>query len=373
MKRFTLFLLSCLLVFSLAACKKKTDTPTDETSAPVAVLVVEGKETRVPLSGLTAWNLPAAPTLANGVFAAWQKEGENPRLFSAGEAYGNLPQSGEIVFRALAVRFGETLTATPNVSENSLSLAFSISGEDVRALGALSDEMKLGVLIAPYAAVTGGGRTFTIDCGEADLKNFALTPDLTAVGDYLLCGSTDTVADAEILEKFAARPYISFRCGDKWQTLYPAYLPLIHTASLYGAVAAATEDVVATPTDAYPFAVDTDAGVRYSALPTVEYALLRAFLNKAVFVDTAACSVASKYALNNVDFFDFRCYVSPYIVARVEENDAENTSTFVVVGKDAQTDFRTLTAYFVGGSYRPPAPAEWHDDGLYITVSNKVN
>ncbi len=372
MKRFSAFLLAFLLLFALFGCKKQPESapPAPDESAPAAVLIANGRETRVSLAGLDGWALPDAPTLDGRVFVAWQQVGGG--LYLAGETYdAPLPQSGEITFRALGVRFGALPETTPHVDTHTLEFSFSVDGADVRALAGAAD-LKIGLLLAPYASVTGGTRTFTVDSLAAGLQNFSLSPDLAADKDYTVSGATGTIADSEILEKFAARPYLSFCHGTRVEVVYGSYLPLVHTASLYGAAALSTEDLRDAASAAYPHAVTTDAGVYFSPLPAAEYAARRALLDKAVFVDSAAGRVESRFSLNNVDFSDFQYYRSPYRVDRVEEDAEAGTSTFVVVGADDPAAFADISAYYVGGSYRPPRSSEWRADGLYITISNRA-
>ena len=97
---------------------------------------------------------------------------------------------------------------------------------------------------------------------------------------------------------------------------------------------------------------------------------LAARLDRVVNVSTAAGGgILQEYSLNNVDFFNFTYYHSPYTRSAVLLNTPEGYTTYVVTGATPDAH-RSITAYFIGRSYRAPDPEEWQADGLYIAVEN---
>ena len=60
-------------------------------------------------------------------------------------------------------------------------------------------------------------------------------------------------------------------------------------------------------------------------------------------------------------------YTSPYKVERVLTGEPAGFDTYVITGVNG-ADFHTVSAYFIGGSYRAPDPSEWREDGIYISV-----
>ena len=300
--------------------------------------------------------LPAAPQMNGATFIGWVYEGEEGDvLYHANASFTDLPETGDLVFRALGVRLATGEAATPSLTEETLTFSATLHGEDYRKLASLvgTENITVGLLIAPYEHVTGGDRTFTLSCGAQGLLNRVntLSPEGTNAY-YSLSGTSEAIAPSDILEKLAGRAYLSCTFGGETVTAYAPYYPLNHTCTLYGASAAGYEVLAA-------------AGADEATL-----APLKARLDRVVSVGiSSGGSILQEYSLNNVDFFNFEHYQSPYTLSAVLTNTPEGYTTYVVTGATANAHM-TVTAYFIGRSYRAPAPAEWQSDGIYIAVEN---
>ena len=326
----------------------------------------------VPFTQLDDLSMPEAPD--DLPFVGWIYEvGGERKICAIGEVPEAVNAEGDLHFYALSLRFSSVMTLTPALDEESFSITASINGDDMRTLIAVlgADKVSAGLLIAPYGEVTGPGREFTLECGAAGLVDHKGTPFTAAEGSYTVTGSTGVIAADALLEKFAARAYITYQFMGYTITSYGDYFPLMQTATLLGASALAFEELAATADETFIHAVETAEGTCYSRYTAAEREVLRARLDRAVYVDTANGRVENKYSLNNVDYYDYKYYVSPYEVATVSDELVAGARTYVVTGV-GEADHGDLDAYFVGGSYRPPKADEWHGDGLYISVESET-
>ena len=364
MKRILVLLIACLAVLLLFGCTPDTGTTPPEGgggSVPPTeqkVIIYNGNDqTQFALAeGITSLVLPNAPQMNGATFIGWAYESDSGKtLYHAGAEFTDFPETGDLVFRAVGVRLNTAEAATPSLTEETLTFSASLYGEDYRTLVSIlgAENVTVGMLIAPYANVTGGNRSFTLDCGAEGLLNRTFTPDASATSAYYtVTGTSDAIAPADMLEKLAGRAYLSCTFGGKTVVAYAAYYPLNHTCTLYGASAAAYEVLAASGADAALLAP------------------LKARLDRVVNVSTTSGgSILQEYSLNNVDFFNFTYYHSPYTLSAVLANTPEGYTTYVVTGATPDAH-QSIVAYFIGRSYRAPDPAEWKTDGLYIAVEN---
>ena len=327
----------------------------------------------VPFTYADDLEMPEAPDELP--FVGWLYEvGGELKICAAGLVPDELDATGDLRFYALSIRFSSVMTLTPSLTQESFAFTASVNGDDMRKMISVlgAENVSAGLLIAPYGEVTGPEREFTLECGAAGLLDCKAQSFSATEGNYLLTGSTGVIAPEQLLEKYAARAYITYNFLGYTMTMYGDYFPLMHTASLHGASATAYEELSATADEIFAYAVETEQGTRYSRYTPAEREILRERLDRAVYVDSANGRVQSKYSLNNVDFYDYVYYVSPYAVVTVSDELTPGARTFVVAGVDG-ADHQDLDAYFIGGSYRPPKSEEWHEDGLYIAVDSATH
>ena len=362
MKRFLVFFaavlgLALLLAIGIAA-EEQTATFYNGTATVTTEQVSNGTLT-----------LPAAPTVGTKKFIGWTLvQGEQRTLYPAGATLGTLP-GGDLRFEAFAISL-QTLkgAAVSLTSESTLRFDGALDRADYDALLALvgADNFRYGVLIAPYKSV--GAKSIELNAPiDGLLVRTASAPLYTNEQYAVFGGRTDVIPDAAILEKYAARAFVSVQLGGTVVTVYGGYNPADHARSVHGISAAAFEDRTSSATTTHQSQTEAGCYSRYSA---TQLTLLRTRLDKVVCVGSiTGTDVENKYSKDNFTFiaYDPNHYASPYVVKEILR---EATSiTYVVVGKDGG-DHQNLTAYFLEGSYRAPDRAnEWKEDGLYITVS----
>lgn len=362
MKRIFLLLTVLFSLALLAACDRGESPycPPAGGSTPPAqkAIFYNGEESEQFSLGedINTLILPNAPEMNGATFIGWSYEtADGEVLYHAGAEFTDLPDEGDLTFRAVGVRLLTNGAATTELDEETLTFSGTLNGEDYRKLASLigAENITVGMLIAPYAGVTGGNRTFTLDCDAAGLLDRVNTIGTdTTPAHYTLVGTSNVIAPADILEKLAGRAYLSCTFGGKTVTAYAAYYPLNHTCTLYGASAILYEML------------------SLSNPESPALAPLAARLDRVVSVGTTSGgSILNEYSLNNVDFFSFTYYRSPYTLKEVLQNTPEGYTTYVVTGSTPDAH-RTLSAYFIGRSYRAPTPAEWQEDGIYIAVEN---
>lgn len=383
MKRILLLLLTlCLLLpTALIACNEP-DTPPTPPTPPTGGTTDDGRnayfhvgnktETLALEEDATSLLLPTVPAMPGKVFIGWAYEHADGKTLYEGGAQFNLP-AGDCHFTAVGVSLYTEVGATASLTAERLRFTATLNGNDYRALAEVlgQESITVGLLIAPYAEVTGGDRQFTLDCGATGLLNRVNTPSLAEnCVNFTISGETEDIPTDAILEKYAARAYLTYTHGETTRTIYAPYYPLSHTANLHGASAQAFEDLKESAEGNYMRAVETEAGTYYTRHTDAERALLRARLDRVVNISTkSGGTVLQEYSLNNVEFFVYTHYRSPYLVTKQASTPEVGYDTYVVTAKSG-ADFNTVTAYFIGGSYRAPDPAEWQSDGIYIVVNN---
>ena len=360
----------------LSACKKEpTTTPDPGAESKPQASFYDGDTLilTLDLTEQSLFSMPENPTGAESMIG-WELEGEN-RFLGFGDSFDASGVGKDLVFRTVHARIATKTEVLPSLDDSTLLFGGTVNADDYRRLVSLfgAQNVEVGLLIAPYQNVTGGDRRFTLDCGAEGLLVRPVTPTVNdgQTGCDLL-GKTDPIADGEILEKYAARAYIKLTANGSQTTLYAPYYPLEHTCSLYGASALAFEDLTVAADAKHKHAVQTAKGTRYSAYTAAERELLRARLDRVVHVSTSASGLVDRYSRNNVDFYYFQYYTSPYRVKYVIPNTEKGERTYVIVGRD-EADFNTVTAYFIDDSYRAPRAEEWQEDGIYITVESKTH
>ena len=306
--------------------------------------------------------LPEAPTahLGSRTFIGWAtQEG----LYPAGAVYIHTPDT-DIVFEAISVDLqtmrgaAVSLTGAPTLRFDG---AIDRAGYDrlLELVGA--SNVTCGVLVALYKEVYGGTRVFTHDADPTiapSLRDRVATAfSFSTEPHRFFSGRTDAVGDSAILEKYAGRAYLTVTMSNGTAyTYYAAFDPDQHARTVHGVSAFAFEDRDLSTPDG-----------RYSA---ANMQALRARLDRVVNVDQTTGAVCNEYSHNNIDFLTYRYYTSPYRVSEIREDfPANGKETYVIVGRDGG-DFRNITAYFMGGSYRQSKGNECNSDGYYITVNS---
>lgn len=313
--------------------------------------------------------LPDPPATGAKKFVGWVlQNGEQRTLYAAGTTLTALP-SGNLRFEAFTVSL-QTLkgAAVSLTAESSLRFDGALAKEELDALVALvgANGVQFGMLIAPYKNVSASTFTQAADI-DGLLVRTASAPLYTNERYAVFGGRTDAIPDEAILEKYAARAFLTVQANGETITVYASYSPADHARSVHGISAAAFEDRSSKATATH--ANLTAAGC-YSRYNDTQLALLKGRLDKVVCVGSVTgTDVENKYSKDNFTFiaYDKNHYVSPYTVKEILRD--ATSITYVVVGKDGG-NHQNLTAYFLEGSYRAPDRAnEWKEDGLYITVS----
>lgn len=379
MKRILLLLLTlCLLLpTALIACNKPDDpTPPaggGSDGGRTAYFHIGNKTDTLTLEeDAASLLLPATAAMPGKVFIGWAYEHADGKMLYEGGAQVNLP-AGDCHFTAVGVSLYTEVGATASLSAERLRFTATLNGNDYRALADLlgQESITVGLLIAPYAEVTGGDRQFTLGCGATGLLNRVNTPSLAEnCVNFTLSGETEDIPTNAILEKYAARAYLTYTLNGTTHTIYAPYYPLSHTANLHGASAQAFEDLKASAEGNYTRAIETPAGTYYTRHTDAERTLLQARLDRVVNISTkSGGTVLQEYSLNNIEFFVYTHYRSPYRVTKQANTPDTGYDTYIVTAVYG-ANFNNVTAYFIGGSYRAPNPAEWQNDGIYIVVNN---
>lgn len=322
-----------------------------------------------------------APDTGDKKFIGWVLKNTDgtESLHAARSVYNGA--DGDLRFEALTVDLRTAAGAAVTfAAPNRLRFDGALPLTDYQRLLALAgaENVTTGMVIAPYAACNGAAPTReTAGAVDRIATELLYSTETWAV----FAGTTDDVADSALLEKFCARAYLTIRMGGNTVTVYADYSGTKHARSVYGVNAAAFADRSGSATGDYQH--QTDAGC-YSPFDATKLAQLRARLDKVVYVSILNdTTVQSKYSLDNFTFYDFACknengdvlhsiYTSPYRVDRVLNNSPAGYDTYVITGADG-ADFNTVTAYFIGGSYRAPDPSEWQADGIYLSVEQPSN
>ena len=365
MKRFlVLFILTLgsILLLSLGAGAETREAMFYNDGALVESLVLDGD------GGVT---LPAGPNMGTKKFVGWVVSANGAEhLLVAGDRFVDATGSGNLAFHALGVEI-KTLTgaAVSDTSQTKLRFDGAVALADYNRLVALlgADQVKCGVLIAPYMATNAAefDHSSTVE-GLLDRPADSFLYSTDSLGVF--GGRTDEIGGEALLEKYCGRAYLSVTVGGKTHTVYADYSLEDHVRNAHGVTACAFEDRASNATAAY---ANVTADGCYSPYTAEQLNALRARLDQVIYVSIMGSGeVLGKYSKDHFTFYDFNNahYVSPYRVDRVIED--EGYEIYVVVGKDG-ADFNTVTAYYIGGSYTPPNRAEeWKADGIYIKNRN---
>ncbi len=326
--------------------------------------------------------LPAAPDTGARKFVCWVLKGTDgsESLHAAGTVFGGA--AGDLRFEALTVElYTMDGAAVSYTAPNFLRFDGAIRLTDHQRLLSLAgaDNVSLGMLIAPAGACNGS--IFTRKTAPAGTLDRKAADFLYSTRDWgVFAGKTEEIADGALLEKYCARAYLCVRIGNTEVVVHADYNETKHTRSAYGVNAAAFMDRAGSATGTHPHL--TAAGC-YSRYEEAQLSQLRARLDKVIYVSILEDgSVQSKYSLDNYTFHTFECkgennevlhslYTSPYRVERMLANTPVGCDTYVITGVNG-ADFNTVTAYFIGGSYRAPDPSEWREDGIYIAVEQPL-
>lgn len=326
--------------------------------------------------------LPSCAT--TGKFVGWVTETDSGEvLYPAGTTLAL--DEGETVFRALAVDL-RTLTGAAVSTNAPTTLRFdgAISLADYSRLVELvgSGRVSFGLLIAPTTRIYGA---------QTDSTKFQKTSDVPTMLDRtssafaystaaygVFSGRTDVIADAQLLESYSARAYMTVVTAEGEITVYADYDPAKHDRMAHFVTAMAFEDRTEQKDDSH---IHTTATVtdHYSLYPASTLDALEARLDQVISVsqwnsDTQSVEVrvVSEYAKNIYGGFTaFNFYTSPYRVDRVLDDTPAGYDTYVIVGENG-ADFNNVKVYFIGHSYRPPSADEWRSDGIYIAVRNET-
>lgn len=339
----------------------------------------DAKVTSVSRNADGSFILPAAPDTGARKFIGWVLKDDNGHegLYAADATYGDTAGK-DLRFDALTVDFctmgGAAVSYNaPNVLRFDGAIAMTDHQRLISLLGA--ENVTFGMLIAPYNGTNG--KIFDKINAPAGTVDRTETAFLYSTDEWgVFSGRSNEIADSGLLEKYCARAYLSLRINGTEKIFYADYDVEKHTRSVHGVTAAAFTDRAGSATDTHPHL--TDAGC-YSRYDGGQLNALRARLDKVVYVSILENgSVQNKYSRDNYTFYTYDCvgengqilhhlYTSPYKVEKVISNDPIGYDTYVVTGVDG-ADFNTVTAYFIGGSYRAPDRAEWREDGIYISV-----
>ena len=371
MKRFLLFLALTVLLaacFVLVAGAEEGKATFYHNDTAVA------NASRGPDGSVT---LAAAPDTGTRCFIGWVITGTDGKgsLHAAGSVYNGA--AGDLRFDALAVELYTLGGAAVSCNApHSLRFDGAIPLSDYDRLASLvgTQNISLGMLIAPYK--TSKGNAFERQTAPEGTKDCSTASFLYSAEGWGVFAGTREIADSELLEKYCARAYLSVKIGNTTVTVHGNYDKDKHIRTAHGVTAAAFTDRQ-SGTDAV-YLHQTDAGC-YSRYTAQQLTALRARLDKVIYVSIMdEGSVQSKYSRDNYDFYSFDCvdaegntihnlYTSPYKVERVLTGEPAGFDTYVITGVNG-ADFHTVSAYFIGGSYRAPDPSEWREDGIYISV-----
>ncbi|MBQ8357827.1 MAG: hypothetical protein IJX39_08500 [Clostridia bacterium] len=368
MKRFcTLFFLTFGLLLLLSiGISAETRTATfynGETAVKTVTLDGEGSLT-----------LATAPNMGTKKFIGWAvTRNGTETLHPEGSVFNDADGIGNLSFHAVGIGL-KTLdgAAVTYASPTVLRFDGAVDLSDYSRLTALvgAENITTGVLIAPYSQVSITPLKLT----TASVLNRVSDGFLYSTRTLrVFSGSTDTIPDDHLLEKYCGRAYLSVTFGGQTLTVYADYDIEKHIRSAHGVTAAAFEDRFSTSDATHTVPAACGCYSRYSA---DRLNALQARLDKVIYVSMAGTGkVESKYSMDNFDFKEFNTahYTSPYRVERFLSDEPHGYDTYVITGVNG-TDFNTVTAYFVGGSYFGVAnrAAEWKSDGIYISVINST-
>lgn len=370
---FTLFLITCMSVFFLTASaesKKATFYTGDTVYA----------ETATDEQGLLT--MPGAPQTGDAVFVGWVLEKENgeKHLFAPGAAFRAESGNTALTFRAFSVDL-HTLTGAAAGLTLPYSLRFdaALSGSDYRTLVSLvgAENITLGLLTAPYEKIIGKGENFTPAGGADFITVSPATLTGTSGKTLLFSARVEGISEKQLLDKFAARGYLTVRFEDGTTTTVLApFRNTDHARSVHAVLAAAFEDVKDNADATHTAEFEYGDAMHFSPYTAAERDFMEAGLDHVISVDTLfennreQVSIAQEYSMDGIRFQPFRYYSSPYIVVSVTYEERIAT---VSVRATGGANIRDVTTYYLGGSYSSAHPGNILIVGDTLTFSYRTD
>lgn len=351
-----LFLITCMgiLVLAASAESKKVTFYTGDT------LYLD-----TTTDGNGAMAIPAAPGETGETFIGWvlERETGEKRLFAPGAAFRDESGSATLVFRALTVDLS-TLTGAAAGLTLPYSLRFdaALSGSDYRTLVSLvgAENITLGLLTAPYEKIIGKGENFTPAGGADFITVSPATLTGTSGKTLLFSARVEGISEKQLLDKFAARGYLTVRFEDGTTTTVLApFRNTDHARSVHAVLAAAFEDVKDNADATHAAEFEYGDAMHFSPYTAAERDFMEAGLDHVISVDTLfendreQVSIAQEYSMDGIRFQPFRYYSSPYIVVSVTYEERIAT---VSVRATGGANIRDVTTYYLGGSYSSAHP-----------------
>ena len=370
---FMLFLITCMgiLVLAASAESKKATFYTGDT------LYLD-----TTTDGNGAMAMPAAPGETEETFIGWvlERETGEKRLYAPGAAFRDESGSAALVFRALTVDLS-TLTGAAAGLTLPYSLRFdgALSGADYRTLVSLvgADNITVGLLTAPYEKIIGKGTNFNLTDGADFVTQNPAQIEDTAGKTILFSARVGGISERQLLDKFAARGYLTVRFEDgTTRTVLAAFRNTDHARSLHAVLAAAFEDAKESTDAKYAIGFDAADGEAFSPYTAKEREFLEAGLDRVISVatvyedDRTQVKVESEYSIDGIHFTAFRYYSSPYMVEKVSYE--EKTATVSIAAKGG-ANVRDITTYYIGGSYSSSNPGNILVIGDTLTFSYRTD
>lgn len=330
-----------------------------------------------------AMAIPGEPETGDGVFIGWVFESANgeKRLYAPSSAFRDDSTQTALTFRALSVNL-RTLTGAAAGLSLPYSLRFdgALSGEDYRMLAALTgaENITVGLLTAPYENIIGKGENFNLVSGEVFITSNPATLTDTTGETLYFSARVENIAAKRMLDKFAARAYLTVRfADDQVRTVYAPFRNADHARSVHAVFAAAFEDATTAADGKYTakFQPDGSDTAYYSPYTARERGFLENGLDRVVNVqlpieEGEKVRVVSEYSINGTEFKEFRFYTSPYRVASVNYTEKIATVTITATGGASVMDILT---YYLGGSYSSSHPDNILTDGNILTFTFRTD
>ena len=370
---FMLFLITCMgiLVLAASAESKKATFYTGDT------LYLD-----TTTDGNGAMAIPAAPGEIEETFIGWvlERETGEKRLFAPGAAFRDEGGSATLVFRALMVNLSTLTGAAAGLSlPYSLRFDGALSGEDYRALVSLvgAENVTVGLLTAPYEKIIGKGKNFNLTDGADFVTQNPAQIGNTAEKTLLFSARVGGISEKQLLDKFAARGYLTVRFEDgTTRTVLASFRNADHARSVHAVLAAAFEDAKGSADAKYAVGFETGDGKAFSPYTAEERGFLENGLDHVISVatvyedDRTQVKVESEYSIDGIRFTAFRYYSSPYTVDGVSYEEQTATVRIKAIGG---ANVRDITTYYIGGSYSSSNPGNILVVGDTLTFSYRTD
>ena len=370
---FMLFLITCMGILVLAASAE---------SKKVTFYMGDTLYLDTTTDGNGAMAIPAAPGETGETFIGWvlERETGEKRLFAPGAAFRDESGSATLVFRALTVDLS-TLTGAAAGLTLPYSLRFdaALSGSDYRTLVSLvgAENITLGLLTAPYEKIIGKGENFTPAGGADFITVSPATLTGTSGKTLLFSARVEGISEKQLLDKFAARGYLTVRFEDgTTTTVLATFRNTDHARSVHAVLAAAFEDVKDNADATHTAEFEYGDAMHFSPYTAAERDFMEAGLDHVISVDTLfendreQVSIAQEYSMDGIRFQPFSYYSSPYIVVSVTYEERIAT---VSVRATGGANIRDVTTYYLGGSYSSAHPGNILIVGDTLTFSYRTD